>query len=115
MIAQPPGLIAGGLAAFAEAIHHLAQDRGNGVADLIARCSRGIGGLTPGNAADLLEFRLDSAQMLLDGGNAGSEIRCAILEHAASRNLWVAVKTAASSSHQLVNDGVGSGLDASGQ
>jgi hypothetical protein len=46
---------------------------------LIARRSRGIGRLTPGNAADLLKFRLDSAQMLLDGGNARSEIRCAIL------------------------------------
>ena len=86
LIAKAPGLIARRLTAFAETVPHLAQDCGDGVADLIARGSRSRGGLAPGHAADPLQFLLDSAEMLLDGGNAGSEIRCAVLEHAASRN-----------------------------
>ena len=52
-------------------------------------------GLPPGDAADPLQFLFDSAEMLLNGGNARSEIRFAILEHAASRNsLGIAVGTA---------------------
>src|SRR5262249_41105171 len=75
LIAQPPSLITGGLTASAETIHHFAQDRGNGVANLVARFSRNVGRLPPGDAANSFQFFLDSAQMLLDSGDAGAEIR----------------------------------------
>jgi cold shock protein len=66
-------LIAGGLAAFAKTVHHLAQDRGDGVADLIARRSRDIGRLTPGNAADLREFRLDAPKCFWMAATLGAK------------------------------------------
>jgi hypothetical protein len=74
LIAEAPGLIARSLPTFPKAVHHLAQDRGDGVADLIARSSDGLGRLAPGNSTDLFQFLLHSAQMLLDSRNAGREI-----------------------------------------
>jgi hypothetical protein len=74
LITEAPGVIARSSPTFPEAVHHLAQDCGDGVADLIARRSGGLGRLAPGNATDLFQFLLDSAQMLLDSRNAGREI-----------------------------------------
>ena len=74
LIAEAPGLIARSLPTFPKVVHHLAQDRGDGVADLIARSRDGLGRLAPGNSTDLFQFLLHSAQMLLDSRNAGREI-----------------------------------------
>jgi len=74
LIAEAPGLIARSLPTFPKAVHHLAQDRGDGVADLIARRSDGLGRLAPAHSTDLFQFLHDSAQMFLDSRNAGREI-----------------------------------------
>src|SRR6516162_3867899 len=73
LIAEAPGLIARSLPTL-KAVHHLTQDRGDGVADLIARRSGGLGRLAPANSTDLFQFLHDSAQMFLDSRNAGREI-----------------------------------------
>src|SRR5215469_3118507 len=74
LIAEAPGLIARSLPTFPKAVHHLAQDRGDGVADLIARRSDGLGRLAPAHSTNLFQFLHDSAQMFLDSRNAGGEI-----------------------------------------
>src|SRR5215472_4868147 len=73
LIAEAPGLIARSSPTFPEAVHHLAQDGGDGVADLLARRSGGVRRLAAGNATDLFQFLLDGAQMLLNSRNAGRE------------------------------------------
>ena len=45
------------------------------LADLVARLGCHVGRLPSGNAADSLQFFLDSTQMFLDRRNAGAEIR----------------------------------------
>src|SRR5215472_783267 len=74
LIAEAPGLIARSLPTFPKAVHHLAQDRGDGVADLIARRSDGLGRLAPAHSTNLFQFLHDSAQMFLDSRNAWGEI-----------------------------------------
>ena len=68
-------LIAGRPAAGREAVDHVAQQRGNGIADLLARLRGGSRAAPAGDTADVLELLLDSAQMLLNGVDARTERR----------------------------------------
>ena len=75
LIAETPSLVAGRLAALAETIHHIAEDRGNGVADLLSRAGGGNGRSAASDAPDLFQFLFNCAEMLLDRAYAWAEMR----------------------------------------
>ena len=75
LIAETPGLVAGYLAALPETTHHIAEDRGNRIPDLVGRACGGDGRSAAGDTPDPFELLFNGAEMLLDRGYARAEIR----------------------------------------
>ena len=66
LIAEAPALVASHLAALPETIHHIAEDRGNRVADLLGRARGSNRRSAARDAPDLFELLFNGAEMLLD-------------------------------------------------
>jgi hypothetical protein len=89
---------------FTKTLHHVAQDGGQRVTDLLKRCSSRGGAAMSSNTADVFEFLFNGAEMPLYGRNIWSKFGGAVLKHSRFPSL-----KARTSQTETVQRTVGSG------